>query len=108
MTVALLTTVEPGGRRPGLTSAEGRDPLLGDAEVKELLALAADVRKKIPNPDRTPWDIEFGFLGGKAWLLQIRPLRTSRAPSTNPFLVELDKQARLPTGKLDFKAEVPR
>ena len=53
--------------------------VLTDGEMNALRQLADEVRERYPpaldergNP--LPWDIEFGFAGGKLWLLQIRPL----------------------------------
>ena len=95
------------GCSAGGVAAEGRDPLLGEAEVKDLLALAKEVDEKIPSSGGLPWDIEFGFYRGKAYLMQIRPLRTSRAAATHPFLTALDAGAKLPTETLDMEASLP-
>ena len=53
--------------------------LLTPAETRDLRALAEEVRTRYPEtfgPDGKPlpFDIEFGFAGGKLYLLQIRPL----------------------------------
>ncbi len=90
-----------------VTTSEGRDPLLGEAEIKEMTALAAEIKKQIPAADGLPWDIEFGIFEDKAYLLQIRPLRTSRSAATYPFLVALDEKAALPTTKLDLAEALP-
>lgn len=88
--------------------ATTRDPLLGSAELAELRALAAEVLAKIPMREgKTPWDIEFGMVGGKAFLMQIRPLKVSRAAAANPFLTALDARAALPSGPLSLTEVVP-
>ncbi len=54
-------------------------PVLTEQEMQALRSLAAEVVERYPPAlDPTgralPWDIEFGFAGGRLWLLQIRPL----------------------------------
>jgi hypothetical protein len=82
--------------------------LLGDAEISELRQLAAEVKRKIPSPDGLPWDIEFGFSGGRAYLMQIRPLKIAKAAAVHPFLRAMDERAKLPHTTLDLSKEVPR
>ncbi|MEE8410459.1 MAG: PEP/pyruvate-binding domain-containing protein [Myxococcota bacterium] len=82
--------------------------LLGDKEIAELESLAREVNAKIPPREAgVPWDIEFGFYQGRAYLMQIRPLKISRTAATHPFLKRLDEGATLPTAKLDLSEEVP-
>lgn len=90
-----------------ISPSEGRDPLLGEAEIADLVALVREVEKRIPAVKGLPWDIELGFFGGKAYLMQIRPLRTSSGAGTHPLLVAMDAKASLPTGTLDLTAVVP-
>ncbi|MBI5511760.1 MAG: hypothetical protein HY903_23640 [Deltaproteobacteria bacterium] len=91
-----------------VVATTGKDPLLGDREIGELKALAAEVQEKIPaRGDDMPWDIEFGFVDHHAFLMQIRPLRISRAAATQPFLRALDAQAALPTAPVGLSQEVP-
>lgn len=99
----------PAAPREGVivSSAEGRDPLLGNPELEELRRLAAEVKQQIPPEDGLPWDIEFGFYKGKAWLMQIRPLRTSTHAATHPLLVKLDEATGLPQSTLDLTELVP-
>ncbi|OGQ79557.1 MAG: hypothetical protein A2289_03995 [Deltaproteobacteria bacterium RIFOXYA12_FULL_58_15] len=81
--------------------SEGLDPLLGPAAIADLRGLAVEVNEKIPGKE-VPWDIEFGFLGDRAYLMQIRPLRISKSASTHPYLRELDSRAELPATMLDL------
>jgi hypothetical protein len=58
-------------------AATGR--VLTDAELGELRQLAAAVNEKlVPEVDELgrplPWDVEFGFVDGRMWLFQARPL----------------------------------
>lgn len=87
--------------------AEGRDPLLSSADLDELRELAANVVAQMPDSGGIPWDIEFGFSGGKAYLLQIRPLRASRSAATHPYLIALDETAPLPDEAIDLSVDVP-
>jgi hypothetical protein len=86
----------------------GREPLLGAAEIAELETFAGEVKRQIPPREAgVPWDIEFGFYHGKAYLMQIRPLKISRAAATHPFLKSLDEHARLPEVVLDMGEKIP-
>jgi len=87
--------------------ATGRDPLLSPGALDELRTLAADVVDRMPTNEGIPWDVEFGFVGTQAYLLQIRPLRASRSAATHPYLKELDDSAPLSDAAIDLSAEVP-
>jgi hypothetical protein len=96
----------PPGQGVVRMPAEGRDPLLGPAEIADLQQLAAQVKNQIPAESGLPWDIEFGFYRGKAFLMQIRPLRTHET-AAHPFLCAMDDRTRMPTGLLDLAELVP-
>jgi len=83
-------------------ASEGKDPLLDEAALEELRAVANEVVKAIPPEEGVPWDIEFGFYEGRAYLFQIRPLRASRAPATHPFLTVLDDEAAVLATSVDL------
>ncbi len=91
-----------------LTSTIGQDPLLSDADIAELSHLAQEVEQKIPRRDGLPWDIEFGLVKHKAWLMQIRPLRTSKAAAQHPFLLGVDRNAAQSDRELDLKGLLPK
>jgi hypothetical protein len=65
----------------------GREALLGPEEVRQLIDFAAAIPKQFPQTgsDGTPVaaDVEFAFVGGRLWLLQIRPFNES-APRARP------------------------
>jgi hypothetical protein len=71
--------------------SEEIEPLLGEPEFKEIRQVAQEVFERIPARDGLPWDIEFGFLKGKLYLMQIRPLQTSLEIATHPWLKALDR-----------------
>ncbi|MBI3178910.1 MAG: phosphoenolpyruvate synthase, partial [Deltaproteobacteria bacterium] len=97
----------PPGEGVEVTAAQGRDPLLGDVETRALRAVAAEVLAKMPPRDGLPWDIELGFAKGTLYLMQIRPLRTSRAAGTHPYLRRLDEGAALAAEKIDLAGLLP-
>ena len=88
-------------------AAEGSDPLLGPSEVAELTELVREVETKIGRPTAAAWDIEFGFAAKKLYLMQIRPLKRSRAAGAHPFLEMLDEGAALPAKPIDLDRELP-
>jgi hypothetical protein len=51
--------------------------------------------------------VEFGVAGGRVWLMQIRPLKRSRAAGAHPFLVAMDAAVRLPSGALELSERLP-
>jgi hypothetical protein len=91
----------------GLEAALGKDPLLSPRDFAELRALAAEVVLRVqPKAAGLPWDIEFGLVHGKAFLMQLRPLRIARAAVTHPFLVALDQAGAAPTA-FDLEEALP-
>jgi phosphoenolpyruvate synthase/pyruvate phosphate dikinase len=87
--------------------ASGRDPLLNPAAIRELRDLARQVTHQMPSAGNLPWDIEFGLVSGRAYLLQIRPLKAARAPAHHPFLVALDRDARKSASTIDLGDTLP-
>jgi len=76
--------------------ASGRERLLGPDEVQQLIAFADEIPRKFPQhgADGKPVaaDVEFAFVGGKLWLLQIRPFNESREARSAQALIEMDRQ----------------
>ena len=73
----------------------GTDTLLGPGEIKQLIAFADAIPKQFPQlgEDGKPVaaDVEFAFVGGTLWLLQIRPFNESREARGASYLVQMDK-----------------
>jgi len=89
----------------------GAETLLGPAEVKQLIAFADEVAAKFPQvgEDGKPVaaDVEFAFVDGKLWLLQIRPFNESRAARSASYLIEMDRVlARNLDRKVDMREAV--
>ncbi|MEO0814465.1 MAG: PEP/pyruvate-binding domain-containing protein, partial [Myxococcota bacterium] len=98
----------PPGEGVNVKPSLGLDPLLDDQDLNELGSLAREVMQKFPKRgSQAPWDIEWGLLEGKAWLMQIRPLKVSRAAATNPYLRSLDEGARMVETQLDLNVRLP-
>jgi hypothetical protein len=75
--------------------AVGADVLLTPGDVAQLRAVVAEVNRKYPpalsaSGSKLPWDIEFGFEGGKLWLFQIRPLARFQEMETLDSLAKLE------------------
>jgi hypothetical protein len=69
--------LQPGGSS-AVVASTGRDHVLEPRELEDLVAAGRRANESIdPAKDPTgaprPWDIEFGFVGGKLWLFQCRP-----------------------------------
>jgi hypothetical protein len=75
--------------------ASGAETLLGPGEVKQLIAFAEEIAARFPQlgEDGKPVaaDVEFAFVDGRLWLLQIRPFNESRAARRASHLIEMDK-----------------
>lgn len=81
----------------------GRETLLTPEEVRQLIAFADEVRTQFPQlgEDGKPVaaDVEFAFVDGKLWLLQIRPLNESRAARGAAYLIQMDKALETNIGR---------
>jgi hypothetical protein len=73
----------------------GRDTLLTPNEFKQLIAFAEDIPRQFPQlgEDGKPVaaDVEFAFVNGRLWLLQIRPFNESREARGANHLIQMDK-----------------
>jgi hypothetical protein len=73
----------------------GADTLLQPQEIAQLMAFADEIPRKFPQvgEDGKPVaaDVEFGFVGGRLWLLQIRPFNESRQARSAAHLAEMDR-----------------
>jgi hypothetical protein len=73
----------------------GAETLLGPNEVRQLIEFAQEIPKQFPQhgEDGQPVaaDVEFAFVKGKLWLLQIRPFNESRRAQGSSYLIGMDK-----------------
>ncbi len=88
----------PGGGS-GIVPSTGRDTVLEPRELASLVEAGQTIQKTFtPVLDATgkpkPWDIEFGFVGGKLWLFQCRPFLGNDQLKNIPALAPLDGDSR--------------
>jgi hypothetical protein len=73
----------------------GADTLLHAKEIAQLITFADEIPSKFPQlgEDGKPVaaDVEFAFVDGKMWLLQIRPFNESRQAKGASHLAEMDR-----------------
>jgi hypothetical protein len=97
----LLTMFKSPWRRilvPGGTSmvaSTGKDHVLDDREIAEITRAGREITEKFeatrdPSGRPRPWDIEFGFAGGKLWLFQCRPFVGNDNLKNVPALAALE------------------
>jgi hypothetical protein len=86
--------VVPGGTR--WVAAERPERLLQPQELRQLRDVVDAWRaRRATTPDAdTTWDIEYGFVGGRLWLFQIRPFIRYGNSDVYARLSELDAGAR--------------
>jgi hypothetical protein len=81
----------------------GRETLLRPGEVEQLIAFADEIPRQFPQLGEDgkplPADVEFAFVDGKLWLLQIRPFNESRAARGAAYLVRMDKALEANLGR---------
>jgi phosphoenolpyruvate synthase/pyruvate phosphate dikinase len=87
----------------------GRETVLGPAEIRQLIAVAAEIGERVPQTGEggapAAADVEFAFAGGRLWLLQIRPLNESRQARGNRHLVAMDRALAQTLGRpVDMRA----
>ena len=83
-----------------LVAVRGADRLLTNANMNALMELATDIDRWFKNREdgsRQIADVEFGFLGDKLVLFQIRPFVENSAAASNEQLLKLDAPLRLMT-----------
>ena len=73
----------------------GAETLLAPGEIRQLIAFADEIPRQFPQrgEDGKPVaaDVEFAFVNGKLWLLQIRPFNESRQAAGAAHLIAMDK-----------------
>jgi hypothetical protein len=72
----------------------GSETLLTPAEIRQLIDFADEIPRKFPQhgEDGKPVaaDVEFAFVKGRLWLLQIRPFNESRQAQGAAYLIGMD------------------
>jgi Pyruvate phosphate dikinase, AMP/ATP-binding domain len=105
-----LVPLATGGvaRRPTL----GAEMLLGPHEVRQLIAVADEIPRQFPQlgEDGKPVaaDVEFAFVGGQLWLLQIRPFNESKEAMSAAYLRQMDRALDANRKRVVDLREIPR
>ncbi len=75
--------------------ASGAETLLKADEVKQLIAFSDEINKRFQQVDErgqpAAADVEFAFVNGRLWLLQIRPFNESRQAQASAYLAKMDQ-----------------
>ena len=84
----------PGGGS-AIVPSTGKDTVLEPDELKQIIAAGQKISATFepardPAGKPRPWDIEFGFKGGKLWLFQCRPFLGSDELKNIPALASLE------------------
>ncbi|MDA9982965.1 phosphoenolpyruvate synthase, partial [Gammaproteobacteria bacterium] len=101
----LATATAPWRRVPSAQGGVDKLPTSGDEvvlkpdEIKQLIVFSEELLVKFPpivddKGDRTPADIEFGFIDGDLRLFQLRPFLQSDKAQGNQYLIDMDKKLR--------------
>jgi hypothetical protein len=92
--------------------SSGALALLGANEVRQLIALADEIPRRFPQlgEDGKPVaaDVEFAFVDGRLWLLQIRPFNESRQAMNAGYLRQMDQALAAGRKRVIDLTEVPR
>ena len=105
-----LVPLATGGvaRRP----TSGAETLLRTDEVRQLIALADEIPRQFPQlgEDGKPVaaDVEFAFVAGQLWLLQIRPFNESKEARGAAYLRQMDRALDANRKRVVDLREVPR
>jgi hypothetical protein len=73
----------------------GTQVLLTPNEVSQLIAFSQEIEKRFQQHDDrgqpAAADVEFAFVNGRLWLLQIRPFNESRQAQASAYLAKMDE-----------------
>ncbi len=98
--------LQPGGGS-AVAPASGSATVLEPDEIARLIAAGKAITEKFepaldPAGRPRPWDIEFGFTGGKLWLFQCRPFIGNDSLRNVPALAALEGRSAA-TGALQLE-----
>jgi hypothetical protein len=79
--------------------ASGSETVLAPNEVEEIVGAGRRITERFtpvlgPSGQPRPWDIEFGFAGGRLWLFQCRPFLGNDQLKNVRALLPLEGSAR--------------
>jgi len=74
------------------------ETLLTPAEIRQLIDFADEIPRKFPQQGEdgkaVAADVEFAFVAGRLWLLQIRPFNESRQAQGAAYLIGMDQSIK--------------
>ncbi len=110
-TAARRLVPQPAGGIAKLPTS-GAETLLKAGEVQQLIAFANEIPKQFPQlgDDGKPVaaDVEFAFVDGQLWLLQIRPFNESREARGAAHLIQMDRALQASRDRVVDLREVPK
>lgn len=110
-TAARRLVPQPAGGISRLPTS-GAETLLKAGEVQQLIDFANEIPKQFPQlgDDGKPVaaDVEFAFVDGKLWLLQIRPFNESREARSAAYLMQMDRALQASRDRMVDLREVPK
>ena len=84
--------------------ASGAETLLKPDEVKQLIAFSDEILRKFQQLDDrgqpAAADVEYAFVNGRLWLLQIRPFNESRQAQASAYLAMMDQALAKNLGRI--------
>jgi Pyruvate phosphate dikinase, AMP/ATP-binding domain len=84
--------------------ASGAETLLKPDEVKQLIAFSDEILRKFQQLDDrgqpAAADVEYAFVNGRLWLLQIRPFNESRQAQASAYLAMMDQALEKNLGRI--------
>ena len=95
-----------------VTASSGRPVVLEPEELEQLAEAARRISTALrPARDSSgkarPWDIEFGFTGGRLWLFQVRPFVGNDEVKNIPALLALDQLGKDSRRKISLSEVIP-
>jgi hypothetical protein len=102
--------MRPAGGVEWVPAASGR--VLSDDEQMQLRTLAAEIGSRLEphlgaDGAPLPWDVEFGFVGGKLELFQIRPLVERGSARADRAVAALSPPPVVSSGAVALSDEIP-
>jgi hypothetical protein len=102
--------LQPGGSS-AIVASTGRDHVLEPSELTALVDAGRRANELItpatdPSGAPRPWDMEFGFVGGKLWLFQCRPFVGNDALKNVTALTALEGEMAKGTEMVSLEAKL--
>jgi phosphoenolpyruvate synthase/pyruvate phosphate dikinase len=95
-----------------IVKSTGSGQVLSEAELSDLVSAAGRIREvmtaeKDSSGEPRPWDVEFGFAGGKLWLFQARPYLGAESLAHLPALARYEVSAKDDEQRVSLDQVIP-